>query len=352
MDGPRSLICEQSENRLHVQKALLVEILGGGRMARERSAATSDTRTRSGAATWPRCAGGSTRPSPPTARRPGSPRTARCRTSGSAASSPALGRISTRPSRPTTPPSTGRPTDEGALRGRAGCPGRHRPPGRGGRRRSTASPTSSSATGRLADACDVARRALELAESRGRRRQVEALVGAAARGAGRCRRGRGARARARRPRVGPERRARPAATPTADAEGRARARARAGRSRRIRPCSTAGGRGRRSTAGDLDEARRRCAESAATAQRAVGQLHAAMDACYQALAICPADAGRPPRARRALPRPRLAGAGGRQARPARPPVRARPATSSREAGLCTWRPTGSPTTRGFAAICG
>ncbi len=28
MDGPRSLILDQSENRLHVQKALLVEILG------------------------------------------------------------------------------------------------------------------------------------------------------------------------------------------------------------------------------------------------------------------------------------------------------------------------------------
>ncbi len=30
MDGPRSLILEQSENRLHVQKALLVELLGDG----------------------------------------------------------------------------------------------------------------------------------------------------------------------------------------------------------------------------------------------------------------------------------------------------------------------------------
>ena len=30
MDGPRSLIFDQSENRLHVQKALLVELLGGG----------------------------------------------------------------------------------------------------------------------------------------------------------------------------------------------------------------------------------------------------------------------------------------------------------------------------------
>ena len=29
MDGPRSLIFDQSENRLHVQKALLVEILAG-----------------------------------------------------------------------------------------------------------------------------------------------------------------------------------------------------------------------------------------------------------------------------------------------------------------------------------
>ena len=29
MDGPHSLIWEQSENRLHVQKALLVEVLGG-----------------------------------------------------------------------------------------------------------------------------------------------------------------------------------------------------------------------------------------------------------------------------------------------------------------------------------
>jgi ornithine carbamoyltransferase len=28
MDGPRSLILDQSENRLHVQKALLVELLG------------------------------------------------------------------------------------------------------------------------------------------------------------------------------------------------------------------------------------------------------------------------------------------------------------------------------------
>jgi len=29
MDGPRSVIWDQSENRLHVQKGLLVEVLGG-----------------------------------------------------------------------------------------------------------------------------------------------------------------------------------------------------------------------------------------------------------------------------------------------------------------------------------
>ena len=36
MDGPRSLILDQSENRLHVQKALLVEILGGDPAASDR----------------------------------------------------------------------------------------------------------------------------------------------------------------------------------------------------------------------------------------------------------------------------------------------------------------------------
>ncbi len=33
MDGPRSLIWEQSENRLHVQKALLAEMLGDAGVA-------------------------------------------------------------------------------------------------------------------------------------------------------------------------------------------------------------------------------------------------------------------------------------------------------------------------------
>ena len=70
-------------------------------------------------------------------------------------------------------------------------------------------------------------------------------------------------------------------------------------------------------AGDLDEARRR-ALVAATAHRAVGQLNAAMDACYQALAIAAVRPGRPPAPGRALPRSRLARPGRRQAGAARP----------------------------------
>jgi thioredoxin-like negative regulator of GroEL len=41
-------------------------------------------------------------------------------------------------------------------------------------------------------------------------------------------------------------------------------------------------------AGDLEDARRR-ALVAAAAHRAVGQYHAAMDVCYQALSIAPSD---------------------------------------------------------------
>jgi ornithine carbamoyltransferase len=33
MDGPQSIIFEQSENRLHVQKALVVELLGDASQA-------------------------------------------------------------------------------------------------------------------------------------------------------------------------------------------------------------------------------------------------------------------------------------------------------------------------------
>ena len=95
MDGPRSIIWDQSENRLHVQKALLVEVLGDGQPQAERgrdrrrtpTRSTSATRTPSGAATSRRSAAGYEPRSMPTARRPRSRPTARCRTRASAGSS-------------------------------------------------------------------------------------------------------------------------------------------------------------------------------------------------------------------------------------------------------------------------
>lgn len=121
--------------------------------------------------------------------------------------------------------------------------------------------------GRLADACDVARRALELAESRGRRRQVESLI---------------AKLR----------------TATGDASA-AEALARALSVLEIvspvdtmpkapDPALLTLAVEEALEAGHLEEARRR-ALVAAAGHRAVGQYQAAMDACYQALAILPSD---------------------------------------------------------------
>jgi tetratricopeptide (TPR) repeat protein len=131
--------------------------------------------------------------------------------------------------------------------------------------------------GRMADACDAARRALELAEARGRRRQLADLA------------------------------ARVAAV-AADDPLAAAALERALAVLESVP-SVGGRRGAAGDApeppppdpleltlaveealetGDLDEARRR-ALAAAAGHRAVGQFNAAMDACYQALAIEPSD---------------------------------------------------------------
>ena len=180
------------------------------------------------------------------------------------------------------------PADEGAMQGRADVLAAV------GRRSEAADQLDRLAAnlereGRLADACDVARRALELAESRGRRGQVENLV---------------ARLRS----------AAPGDAAAAEALERAlgvldRVPASIRRRPWRRPRCRLGDRDRPPSrrapaapdpailtlaveealeAGDLDEARRR-ALIAANGHRAVGQFHAAMDACYQALAIMPSD---------------------------------------------------------------
>jgi tetratricopeptide (TPR) repeat protein len=179
------------------------------------------------------------------------------------------------------------PSDEGAMHGRADALATL------GRRSEAAETLDRLAAilerdGRLADACDVARRALELAESRSRRRQVEGLV---------------ARLRT----------AAPADAAAAEALERAlgvlesgpgiepRAAARAGTAAaaapvvasepvpaRIDPTLLTLAVEEALDRGDLDEARHR-ALAAAIGHRAAGQFHAAMDACYQALAILPSD---------------------------------------------------------------
>ena len=123
--------------------------------------------------------------------------------------------------------------------------------------------------GRVADACDAAREALELAEARGRRRTVERLVrrleGAAPDDAAA---------------VESTERARQAldSVPTVVAPVEVPP----------DPVTLTLAVEEALEAGDLDEARRR-ALIAALGHRAVGQLNAAMDACYQALAILPSD---------------------------------------------------------------
>ncbi len=170
------------------------------------------------------------------------------------------------------------PNDEGALRGRADVLTAL------GRRAEAADVLDQLAEslereGRPAEACDAACRALELAESRGRRRLVERLSAAL---------------RAMDPGdpavVQALQRAAdalgsvptllaldtavdgPGPTPAAPPD----------------PAALTLAVEEALEAGDLDEARRR-ALVAGQAHRRVGQFHAAMDACYQALAIMPAD---------------------------------------------------------------
>lgn len=181
------------------------------------------------------------------------------------------------------------PADEGAMEGRADVLAAV------GRRSEAADMFDRLAAmlereGRPADACDVARRALELAESRGRRGQVERLVA-------RLRETTGDAAAAEAleralsvldtvPGVAPRPTAGAAATDkdasSDDAELAATAPLAPDPALLTLAVEEA------LEAGDFDEARRR-ALAAAIGHRAVGQFHAAMDACYQALAILPSD---------------------------------------------------------------
>lgn len=184
------------------------------------------------------------------------------------------------------------PDDEGALRGRADLLATEG-------RRAEAATTLDRLTGvleragRIADACDVARRALELAESRGRRKLVQTLVERLRESAGDP-----SVAEALERALGvleadPAGPTRPSEVlPTADDSMTADEPP----APKVRlapppnPLALAQAFDAAFDAGNLDEARKQ-AVAAAAAHRTVGQFHAAIDACYQALAIAPADPG-------------------------------------------------------------
>jgi tetratricopeptide (TPR) repeat protein len=181
------------------------------------------------------------------------------------------------------------PDDEGALRGRADLLAAE---GRAAEAATTLDRLAGTLerAGRLADACDVARRALELAESRGRRRLVRALVE-------RLRESSGdptvADALARAMSV---LEVDPAAAPeTAAVAGEADEPVEPPppKARSVPPPDPVALRRAFEAAidaGDTDQARKGAVASA-DAYRTVGQFHAAIDACYEALAIAPADPG-------------------------------------------------------------
>jgi tetratricopeptide (TPR) repeat protein len=194
------------------------------------------------------------------------------------------------------------PDDEGALRGRADLLASE------GRRAEAAMSLDRLAgildkAGRTADACDVARRALELAESRGRRKLVLALVERLRASAGdpgvaeALERAMSVledeAATQREGQADPAEtlqaiHATPHAGPGTDEAPEA---ARAPKPKLVPPADPLAlglAFDAAFDAGKLDEARKQAVAGAA-AHRAVGQFHAAIDACYQALAIAPAD---------------------------------------------------------------
>jgi tetratricopeptide (TPR) repeat protein len=179
------------------------------------------------------------------------------------------------------------PDDEGALRGRADLLAAE---GRAAEAATTLDRLAGALerAGRLADACDVARRALELAESRGRRRLVQALV---------------ARLRENGDPSVAEALERalgvldvdPVAAPNVAVgagdeppPGAAQAAPKARLVPPPDPVALSLAFEAALDAGNLADARKQAVASA-SAYRSVGQFHASIDACYEALAIAPAD---------------------------------------------------------------
>lgn len=191
------------------------------------------------------------------------------------------------------------PEDEAALRGRADLlEAEGRPAEAAGSLDHLAGVLDRA--GRTADACDVARRALELAESRGRRRLVQALV-ARLRESGSDPDVQAAMARALsvlgtdpaaaiQPSEATADDAPAAPDPDAANVPAATARARASRVPPPDPIALSRAFEAAIDAGNVDEARKQAVASS-SAHRAAGHFHASIDACYEALAIAPADPG-------------------------------------------------------------
>ncbi len=149
---------------------------------------------------------------------------------------------------------------------------------------------------RTADACDVARRALELAESRGRRRLVQTLV-ARLRASGSDPSVTEALARAMGvleletvSSPGPPEGADETATDDVAPDTETPPAPKAPRVPPPDPIVLSRAYEAAIDAGHLEDARKG-AVAASAAHRAAGQFHAAIDACYEALAIAPADPG-------------------------------------------------------------
>jgi tetratricopeptide (TPR) repeat protein len=182
------------------------------------------------------------------------------------------------------------PGDEGALRGRADIQA-----GTGHRAEAAATldrlATALESQGRIADACDVARRALELAESRGRRRGVAALVARLRQTSGDPAAAEALERALSVLELDPMAARHPAATPeTASAATEPDAVAAPPMAPGPPPDPVALTLAVEAAidAGDPDEVRRR-AVLAVAGLRSLGQFHAAIDACYEALATAPAD---------------------------------------------------------------